>query len=152
MMDTPHPISPRQACKEDLCAIAALETTCFSDAWSEASLKDTLNAPYARLICVDVGHDIAAYACLYLLGDGAELLRIATHPAHRRCGLAHMLMQACIKEAKAAGAQSIYLEVRASNGPAIALYDSYGFVTDLVRKDYYKNPTEDALCRSLSLH
>ena len=41
--------------------------------------------------------------------------------------------------------EDITLEVRASNAPAIALYEAYGFQKEAVRKNYYSGPTEDAL-------
>ena len=60
-------------------------------------------------------------------------------------------MYELVEELKAIDSHSLTLEVRASNAPAIALYERFGFAVDGIRKNYYKNPTENAVLMTLSL-
>ncbi len=66
-------------------------------------------------------------------------------PASRRKGIANGLLSTLITEARTAGAEHILLEVRASNLPATHLYTVSGFKQTGRRRDYYRNPAEDAL-------
>ena len=137
--------------EDDIPAVAVLEELCFSSPWSERALSDTLSSPHAQLFCAVDGEAVIAYGGLYLLGDDADITNIATHPDHRRRGAAAAVLQALIDHAQAHEAQAVHLEVRASNAPAIALYERFGFAVDGIRKNYYKNPTENAVLMTLSL-
>ncbi len=141
----------RPAEDADIPSIAELETLCFSAPWSEGALRDTLNSPYARLFCAVDGGSVIAYGGVYLLGDDADITNIATHPDHRRRGAAAAVLETLIAYAKEHGAQAMHLEVRESNVPAITLYEHFGFAADGIRKNYYKNPTENAVLMTLSL-
>ena len=83
------------------------------------------------------GYSIAA--------DQADVIDVAVAPAYRRRGIARTLMQTTLSDAAERGASQIFLEVRASNVPAAALYTALGFTACGVRKNYYKNPREDAV-------
>ncbi len=79
------------------------------------------------------------------VADEGEILSIAVAAGHRRLGLGRMLLETAISEMAAAGADSVWLEVRASNVAAITLYQQAGFVTAGVRRGYYRRPLEDAV-------
>ena len=74
-----------------------------------------------------------------------ELMRIAVLPEYRGRGYSRKLMERLEESARAAGAQELTLEVRESNEAALHLYKSCGFRVEAVRKDYYRNPKENAL-------
>jgi len=74
-----------------------------------------------------------------------ELENIVVAPAFSRRGVGRALLQALLHEARARQAERILLEVRASNLSAIALYLGNGFHHLTQRRDYYRDPTEDAL-------
>ena len=76
--------------------------------------------------------------------DEGEILRIAVNKKIRKAGLGRKLLTATIDEMKKSGANEIFLEVRASNESAIALYKSVGFEQIGIRKGYYDNK-EDAI-------
>lgn len=84
-----------------------------------------------------------------LIGRGAsdefEILNLAVAKPHRRRGVATQLLAAMIPWLQKAGTRRAYLEVRASNEPAIALYVGHGFCQNGRRVRYYQNPVEDAL-------
>lgn len=144
-------VTVRAACELDIPAIAALETLCFSSPWSENALRDTLASPYAVLFCAELDGAVIAYGGLYLLGDSADITNIATHPDHRRRGAAAATLRALTAYANEHGAHALHLEVREHNRPAITLYERFGFTVDGIRKNYYKNPTENAVLMTLSL-
>ena len=77
--------------------------------------------------------------------DEAEVLNLAVSPSCRGLGVGGMLLDAALSEAAAAGATSVFLEVRESNVAARALYASRGFTEISRRSRYYRKPVEDAL-------
>lgn len=85
------------------------------------------------------------YANLRILAGEGEIERIAVDPAMRRHGVGRKLMEAMAAFASGEGVGDMTLEVRAGNTAARKLYESFGFAEEGRRKDYYRNPTEDAL-------
>ena len=77
-------------------------------------------------------------------GEG-EVQRIAVLPRYRRLGLGRKMMDAMLTYASQCRVTAVSLEVREGNHPARRLYESYGFAAEAVRRDYYRNPTEDAV-------
>ncbi len=77
--------------------------------------------------------------------DEAELFNLAVDPAYQGQGLAKELLQRFFAIVEAAGGTRIFLEVRASNLQAQALYLRTGFAVIGRRKKYYQHPEEDAL-------
>ena len=73
------------------------------------------------------------------------MMNIAVHPDCRRRGIAAALITELVSCLKEGGSRILRLEVRQSNAPAIALYESLGFLQLGLRKNYYRNPKEDAL-------
>lgn len=74
-----------------------------------------------------------------------ELENVAVLPECRRQGVARALLSALLTQARSLGAHRILLEVRASNQAAIRLYEVNGFHHLARRRDYYRNPPEDAI-------
>lgn len=77
--------------------------------------------------------------------DEVEILNIAVAPQWRRAGLGSRLLKHALEEARAEGAQRVFLEVRESNRAAIALYMRHGFQAAGRRENYYAAPAEAAL-------
>jgi ribosomal-protein-alanine N-acetyltransferase len=82
---------------------------------------------------------------VWLIFDELHINNLAVLPEWRRRGVASALLRHVLAEGAAGGATRATLEVRASNVPAIALYEGFGFVTRGRRPRYYTNPAEDAL-------
>lgn len=129
--------------KNDLPALAELEKACFSDPWSEKMIEDLLENPWDEVYVLEEKGVIGYINYRFLAGEG-ELMRIAVLYAERGHGYSKLLMDAMMDAASKNGISDITLEVRAGNIPAIALYRSYGFVREAVRKGYYHDPIEDA--------
>jgi tRNA threonylcarbamoyladenosine biosynthesis protein TsaB len=92
---------------------------------------------------------ILGFAVASLLPPQAELETIAVATESQRLGLGERLFQALAAELKAAGADNILLEVRASNRPVQAFYRALGFVKTDLRRAYYADPIEDAVLMHL---
>lgn len=125
--------------------VAELEKLCFSDPWSEKSIVSELkNELSLWLVAVD-GDAVAGYVGSQTVLGETDMMNVAVAAAYRRRGIAEQLILALVEELKAAGSHCLTLEVRASNAPAIALYEKLGFSQTGLRKNYYRNPKEDAL-------
>ncbi len=136
----------RTASAADIAALTTLEAACFDDPWSEASLASHLSSPsgYAYLAVGADGTPLGYILGLHL-GEEAELLRIGVLPEHRILGIGWKLVDQLLFELLYRSVKVCYLEVRESNYAALELYESHGFEQIGVRKNYYKNPTENAI-------
>lgn len=124
----------RGALQSDVAAIATIEAECFgAGAWSESLVREQLAAEH-RIVLID---DAVAYGVISVLGDVADLERIAVLPFARRRGIAGELLEQLIEAAGGHGAERMLLEVAADNEAAIGLYESYGFAAISTRKGYY---------------
>lgn len=128
----------------DLDAIDEISRHSFKNAWPRQTFADELARPHGRLI-VARERGVVGYLNYWLVTDEVHLLAIATHPDARRRGIGAELMGHLVAVATETAARLVTLEVRASNRPAIALYERFGFVTAAVRRGYYGVDGEDAV-------
>ena len=125
--------------------LAELEKICFSSqAWSYKSLEDELTNSTAHFFVAEVDEEVAGYIGMYIVCENCYVTNVAVFPQYRRQGVATALIKMAMLTADAMETDFISLEVRPSNEPAISLYQSFGFEQNGLRKNYYKNPTEDA--------
>ena len=135
----------RRATADDVSAIAEAEELIFSDPWGR---KDILAAVcQSGAMCYVAVSDgaLAAYVIGRVIAPEGEIYRIATLPEKRGRGIGYRILDFAVKTERGRGLESLFLEVRSQNLPALALYRSYGFKKIGVRKNYYKNPTDDAI-------
>ena len=127
-------------------SVAAIEKECFGvDAWSEKSVASELtNQLSLWLVAVD-GDRVAGYVGSQTVCDETDMMNVAVTADYRRQGLGEKLVLALVEELKAMGSQCLTLEVRDSNTPARTLYEKLGFQQVGLRKNYYRNPKENAL-------
>jgi ribosomal-protein-alanine N-acetyltransferase len=126
-------------------AVAELEKLCFSDPWSENSVASELKNKLALWLVAEEEGRVSGYIGSQTCGDESDVMNVAVHPDFRRRGIAEALVNSLVEELKAIDSHSLTLEVRASNVPAISLYEKMGFSEVGRRKNYYRNPREDAL-------
>ena len=132
-------------------AIAGIEKLCFSDPWSENSIAYELSSRLSHwLVALENGAVVGYIGSQSVLGE-SDMMNVAVHPDHRRKGIAEALVNTLSADLKARDNVCLTLEVRASNVPAIALYEKLGFAQVGLRKNYYRNPKEDALILRKSL-
>ena len=125
--------------------VAALERLCFSDPWSENSVASELENELSLWLVAEEGETVLGYVGSQTVLDETDMMNVAVHPDHRRRGVAAALITELVSRLKMRGSRCLKLEVRASNAPAIALYETLGFTQLGLRKNYYRNPKEDAL-------
>lgn len=135
----------RKMRREDVPQIAALERLCFSDPWSEASISSELENPISLWLVAEADGVVQGYIGSQSAPPDCDIMNLAVAPDARRQQLGRTLLQSLIDELHRRGTERLFLEVRASNVPARALYASFGFEQVGLRKGYYVNPTEDAL-------
>ena len=131
--------------------MAALELRCFSDPWSEKELADSVASPFYCFFAAMDGERMLGYAGVLMTPPEAQIVSICVEPSMRRRGIARALLRVLLQTAASAGAEVALLEVREHNAGAIALYESEHFSCVGTRKNYYRNPTENALLYLLEL-
>lgn len=143
----------RAATSDDLDAIMSIEDASFpSDAWSVESMAAELAGEYSRYL-VDVEDDVVVgYAGLRAVpGAEADVQTIAVRAEQRGHGRGRALLRALLAEASALRAREMFLEVRADNPGAEALYVSEGFIELGRRPKYYQPDGVDAIVMRLDL-
>ena len=125
--------------------VAELEKLCFSAPWSENSICSELSNPLSLwLVAVEDGKLLGYVGSQSVMGE-ADMMNVAVVPGSRRRGIGRKLVEALVQALTDGWANSLTLEVRASNEPAKALYEQLGFLQVGRRPNYYRNPKEDAL-------
>ena len=125
--------------------VAALEAVCFRDPWSENSVASELSNPLSHWLVAVEDDAVLGYIGSQTVLDESDMMNVAVSPAHRRKGIAEALVLALADALREKGSAKLTLEVRASNAPAITLYEKLDFKPIGLRKNYYRNPKEDAL-------
>ena len=131
--------------EEHVPQVAELEKICFSDPWSEKSVAYELTNPLSCwLVAVEDGR-VAGYIGSQTVMGESDMMNVAVHPDYRRRGIAERLVNDLVEALKAFESHCLTLEVRESNDSARALYAKLGFFQAGLRKNYYRNPKENAL-------
>ena len=134
----------REMSASDIDAVAALEAEIFSMPWSARGFADTLHREDVLFLVAYEEEKLLGYAGVYCTLDEGEITNVAVEQTARRCGIGRALMETLIRALADRGIFRIVLEVRASNEPAIRLYEQTGFSVAGTRKNFYEKPTEDA--------
>ena len=138
-------MTPVKLRKEHLPDLTKLELEIFgTDAWSAEALAFLLTDRATGWCMEEDGHAVAYGGMLYAPDEG-QILNLGVDKAYRRRGFAQAILGALEQDARAHGAKALFLEVRASNLPAIRLYEKVGFCAVGRRPGFYRAPTEDAL-------
>ena len=142
-------MKPVRVVRAHLAAIAALEKEAFVHPWNEKSLELLCSDAAVGFVVMD-GERAAAYVGMTFAAGEGTITNIATSPDYRRQGLGAKVMEAAAEAARERALSEIWLEVRESNAPAIALYEKFGFVAMGKRPRFYTDPVETAIMMMLS--
>lgn len=139
----------RRAVESDARELQRIERACFGEPWSLELLIEALRDPKYLLLCAQRcgasdGEKLLGYVCAWSVLDEAQIDRLAVLPWQRRRGIARALLQGILSELEEAEVARVFLEVRAGNAGALALYRSAGFVQAGRRARYYEDG-EDAI-------
>ena len=135
----------RRCIPKDATGIAELEDIIFNDAWSYRDIQDLICTEGGMCFSATEGDEVIAYVLGRLIAPEGEIYRIAVRPDKRGRGIGYRLLDYSVKTSKGQGLERLFLEVRSKNIPAIKLYTAYGFKRIGVRKNYYKDPQDDAI-------
>ncbi|MDQ5983179.1 MAG: [Ribosomal protein S18]-alanine N-acetyltransferase [Eubacteriales bacterium SKADARSKE-1] len=131
--------------KEHIDKLADLEKICFNDPWSEDSLSFELTNKNAYFIVAMQNNNVLGYAGMHCVLDEGYIANVAVFPSFRKKGIGKELLRNILNYAEKNNFAFVTLEVRRSNFNAIKLYKNFGFEQMGIRKNFYKNPNEDAI-------
>ena len=135
----------REMTESDITEIAELEKECFSEPWSEDSLKDELTNETARFYVLRDNEKLLGYIGANNICGEVYITNVAVNSACRSKGYGKKIVNHLTRQSELEKALFVTLEVRKSNANAIALYEKCGFKKIGERKNFYSKPTEDAL-------
>ena len=131
--------------EEHISALAQLERECFSDPWSEKALAEELSNSNAVFRVALIDGEVAGYVGMLHVLDEGDICNVAVFDRFRRKGVASALIQHLVDYGVENQLSFITLEVRESNIGAQKFYETMGFETIGVRKNFYDNPKEHAI-------
>jgi ribosomal-protein-alanine N-acetyltransferase len=147
-------VSPslRPMLDSDVDAVMAIESTVYPHGWTAGIFHDCLRVHYSCWV-MELEGELVGYGILSAAAGEAHILNIAIAPDWQGRGLGRIFIRFLLETARHHGAETAFLEVRPSNQVAVRLYDSLGFNSVGVRRDYYPsdNGREDALIMARSL-
>jgi ribosomal-protein-alanine N-acetyltransferase len=155
-LTAPQTIALRQMIDTDLAAVMRVETAAYAAPWSESIFRDCLRAGYCCLVA-ERAEELIGHAVMMVAAGECHVLNLCIAPQAQRRGLGRRLLRRQLALARRRDADTAFLEVRASNLGAIALYRSEGFDEIGVRKAYYPSADprttqrEDALMMARAL-
>ena len=131
--------------EQHVAQVAALEKLCFSDPWSERSVASELTNKLSLWLVAVENDTVVGYVGSQTVMGETDMMNVAVHPDFRKRGIATALIVGLVEELRKQGSHCLTLEVRASNAPAISVYSALEFREVGRRRNYYRNPREDAL-------
>ncbi len=135
----------RQMRHSDVPDVAAIEARMFGDPWPAASFTQMLSQRHTIALVGEEDGAVVGYTIGTAIADEGEVLNLAVDQPFQRRGFGRSLVERLLELLEERGALALYLEVRASNQPAIGLYEGFGFRPMGRRKSYYRAPREDAV-------
>jgi ribosomal-protein-alanine N-acetyltransferase len=144
-------ITIRRMVLEDLPGVIQIDRTSFSLPWPEQTYRYEISANRAARCLVAETEDkkIAAMIVSWIVVDELHIATFATHLDYRRQGIGSHLLAKALKDGRAMGMRRAFLEVRAGNQEAQALYRKFGFEVTGIRPKYYRDNDEDAVLMTL---
>ncbi len=122
----------------DLKAVLAVERAAYSIPWTEGIFQDSLKAGHCCLVLEQAdSQELIGHGVMMLVADECHLLNLCIHPDHQGRGIGRLLLRRLLAIARQHKAGSAFLEVRASNQAALALYQAEGFNEIGLRRGYY---------------
>ncbi len=126
-------------------AVAAMEESIFNEPWKHRDFEELLDKPDRGCIVAKAGDEIAGCVVFHNIAGDVDITNVQVKVEYRGRGIGKHLMTEAMEKARAAGGERFTLEARESNLAAISLYESLGFAAEGKRKDFYRNPREDAI-------
>jgi ribosomal-protein-alanine N-acetyltransferase len=150
---SPTAVYVEAASLADVDALVALEREGSSHPWTRQGFENALHGQAGERVALlkDTSGRAVGFCVWQEVADEAHVHNVAVSRSHRRQGLGRRLLAACLGLAARRGARRAFLDVRAGNGAALALYVGLGFREVARRRGYYAEPSEDAVVMEMSL-
>ncbi|UCG79284.1 MAG: ribosomal protein S18-alanine N-acetyltransferase [Nitrospirota bacterium] len=144
-------LSVREIRTEDLDTVTAIESLSFSRPWTRNMFYQEMGNPRSFIRVAELNGNIIGYICASFVLDEGHILDIAVNSLYRKKGIATVLVNDVLSNLRKFGIKRIFLEVRVSNRSALSFYEKIGFESIGSRKDYYRDPVEDAVTMSCDI-
>ncbi len=126
--------------------VAKIEQECFSNPWSEFSIRNEIDATHSVfIVALDEMDKVCGYGSMHTAYEQCYINNIAVKSECRQKGIATKLLEILVDIAREIDGEFVSLEVRKSNENAIKLYEKMSFKAQGLRKNYYEKPSEDAV-------
>jgi [ribosomal protein S18]-alanine N-acetyltransferase len=137
----------RKTVAQDIKTILEIEKEQFANPWKQKDFTPELNHDIAYFYVAEDGDTgvIAGYIIFWVIEDMIELHNIAVAARYKKKGIGKKLMLFLLETARQQAVKDVFLEVRQSNIEAIRFYEAFHFQFVSIRKNYYSEPTEDAV-------
>lgn len=140
--------------EKDLPMVMEIETMSYPNPWQISSFKGEIdNRPISNpyVVIYRPLEKIIGYVIYWHVRNEVQISNIAISPEYRQMGVGEGVLRKVLVEMRHRNAEFVFLEVRPSNLIARNLYEKLGFAILGLRKEYYRNPSEDAIVMGKSL-
>jgi ribosomal-protein-alanine N-acetyltransferase len=134
----------------DVEEILLVENTSFPTPWPAWAFVQDLRRSRSVCLVARIAESLAGYAVAWLMRREMHIGNLAVAQSFRRKGVGSKLLDELLRLAKQKSIKLVTLEVRASNRPAIHLYEKFGFAAIAIKPDYYRSEGEDAVVMAFS--
>ncbi len=133
----------------DIPRVAKLDKNSLFESWSEKIYEESLKNKNYNILVAKLGSKIVGFISMYCAVDEGYICNIAVEKSHRKQGIGTSLISEIITYSQNKNLKFLTLEVRESNTETIKFYEKLGFEKLGVRKNFYLNPTENAVIMTL---
>jgi ribosomal-protein-alanine N-acetyltransferase len=144
-------------CEHDLLEVVEIEQVCGLSLWGWDAYHAELSRPEAITLvaraegALEAGRVVAGFIAARVTAAELHVNNIGVREEVRRRGLGAVLLGRALEIGARLGAEGAVLEVRKGNLAAQGLYGHFGFRPVGERRNYYRDPSEDALVMMLTL-
>lgn len=130
--------------KKDLEQVCEIENKTFSQPWTREDFEASISNPNHIYIVAEEEDEIAGYCGLWMVAGEGQINNVAVREDFRKKGVGYGMLSYLLELGREKNQDAFTLEVRASNEPAIRLYEKLGFHSAGIRRGFYEKPREDA--------
>ena len=133
----------------DIPSVAELDKNSLFESWSEKIYEESLKNKNYNILVAKLGSKIVGFISMYCAVDEGYICNIAVEKSHRKQGIGTSLISEIITYSQNKNLKFLTLEVRESSTETVKFYEKLGFDKLGVRKNFYLNPTENAVIMTL---
>lgn len=128
----------------DIDQVVRLEEEVFAHPWSRTAIDQMIEDENTCFLIAKIENEVVGNCALRVILDEGEITNFSVKHKYRKQGIAQKMLEELLQAGFNMGAKSFTLEVRTKNSAAIGLYEKLGFIKEGKRKDFYRDPKDDA--------